>query len=130
MNYIKETFINPVNNYVFTPVNEYVVDPVITRPINKYLVNPIQKLVNPETPDIDTVQDTYTTFDSFQSDESVSLLNNEEVNETTYLEHLRYRMYCSGLSLKASFYFFINGWFPNTLKDEGYNTLEYLKKND
>ena len=144
MNYIRlakdkvnDYVVTPVNDYMVTPVNDYVVKPVITRPINNYVVNPIQNLVmskhSDEEDDDIFVRETYTTFDSLKSDENSSLLtNNSEIenSESTYLEHLKHRMYCSSLSLKASFYFFINGLFPNTLKEEGYNVIEHLKKND
>jgi len=127
--------VTPVNNYVVTPVNDYVVNPVITQPINNYVVNPIHNLVRPKQYDDEDdiyVRETYTTFDSFKSEESSLLTNNSESvqQDISYLEHLKDRMYCSGVSLKASFYFFINAFFPNTLKEEGYQTLEYLKKND
>lgn len=138
MNYIRlakdkvnDYVVTPVNNYMVTPVNDYVVRPVITQPINNYVVNPIQNLVRPkDSEENDFVRETYTTFDSFKADEDSSLLTQNSEVELTYLEHLRDRMYCSGVSFKASLYFFINALFPNTLKEEGYNVLEYLKKND
>jgi hypothetical protein len=146
MNYIRlakdkvnDYVVTPVNNYVVTPVNDYVVNPVITQPINNYVVNPIHNLVRPKQcgdgdSDCDSifVRETYTTFDSFKSEETSLLTNHSENDKVdiSYLEHLKDRMYCSGVSLKASFYFFINALFPNTLKEEGYQTLEYLKKND
>lgn len=130
---VNDYVITPVNDYMVTPVNDYVVRPVITQPINNYVVTPIQNLVRSKEPDEDFVQETYTTFDYFKQDENSSLLtkNSEaDIIEPNYLEHLRDRMYCSGVSFKASLYFFINALFPNTLKEEGYNVLEYLKKND
>lgn len=131
--------VNPVNHYVVIPVNDYVVTPVITTPINNFVVNPIHNFVRSKRDDNDNDDDTdifvrerYTTFDSFKTEEASVLSNNSEIenSEPSYLEHLRARMYCSSLSLKASVYFFINGLFPNTLKEEGYNVLEYLKKTD
>jgi hypothetical protein len=132
---VNDYVVTPVNDYVVTPVNDYVVNPVITQPINNYVVSPIQNLVRPKQYEEDDdiyVRETYTTFGSFKSEES-SLLTNKSENdiiEISYIEHLKDRMYCSGISLKASLYFFINAIFPNTLKDDGYNALEYLKKND
>lgn len=138
MNYIRlardkivDNVMTPVNDYVVTPVNDYVVNPVITQPINNYVVTPIQNLVKPKEEEEPVfVRETYTTFDEFQSDENSSLLTKNSELELSYLDHLKDRMYCSSLSLKASFYFFINALFPNTLKEEGYNILEHLKKND
>lgn len=141
MNYIRlakdkivDNIVTPVNDYMVTPVNDYVVKPVITTPINNYVVTPIQNLVTPKELDKPEeqvfVRETYTTFDELHSDENSSLLTQNSEVDLSYLDHLKDRMYCSSLSLKASFYFFINGLFPNTLKEEGYNILEHLKKND
>ena len=129
-----DNIVTPVNDYMVTPVNDYVVKPVITTPINNYVVTPIQNLVTPKELDKPEeqvfVRETYTTFDELHSDENSSLLTQNSEVDLSYLDHLKDRMYCSSLSLKASFYFFINGLFPNTLKEEGYNILEHLKKND
>lgn len=139
MNPVNEYVVKPVNNYIVTPVNDYIVEPVITKPITNYVVNPIHTLVHGKehTYDfIDDSQDTYTTFDSLPSytnkpDECLSE-ELEEKENISYVEHLKEKMYYSSLSFKASIYFFINAWLPNTLKDKGEHVLEteILKKND
>lgn len=142
MNPVNEYVVKPVNNYIVEPVNNYIVEPVITKPITNYVVNPIHTLVHGKDEYaydfIDTSPERYTTFDSFNShntntgkDED-SLIEESEYEETSYLDHLKEKMYYSSLSLKASVYFFINAWLPNTLKDKGEHLLEreILKKND
>jgi hypothetical protein len=118
-----------VKERVVDPVNDYVVAPVITNPINNYIINPIQNLVKREE-EISKTLDvaTYTTFDSYPpSTESMPLLDNKEVS---YFDNVKEKMYYSGLTFKASFYFFVNAWLPNIFKEEGHVVLENLKKND
>lgn len=146
MNYLlmfKDKVVNSVNDYVVTPVNDYLVTPIITNPINNYIVNPIQHLVRRDVytyidSDLDTLDtldildtldaNTYTTFTSYPASiSSTPLLDKPEL---TYFENIQEKMYYSGVTLKASMFFFVNAWFPNTFKDKGHNVLENLKKND
>ena len=118
-----------VKEKLVDPVHEYVIAPVITNPINNYIVNPIQSLVKKEEEITDTVDASiYTTFDAYPpSTESMPLLDNKELS---YFENVNDKMYYSGLTFKASLYFFVNAWFPQSFKDEGHLILENLKKND
>lgn len=118
-----------VKEKLVDPVNDYVIAPVITNPINNYIVNPIQSLVKKEEEITDTVDASiYTTFDAYPPlTESMPLLDNKELS---YFENVKEKMYYSGLTFKASLYFFVNAWFPQSFKDEGHLILENLKKND
>lgn len=122
---------------IVDPVNDYVIAPVITNPINNYVVNPIQNLVRKkeEQEDEDEDEDIFVKEHEFEpyppyppSTLSTPLLENKE--ECTYFDNVKEKLYYSGVSFKASFYFFVNAWFPNYLKDEAYTILENLKKND
>jgi hypothetical protein len=131
---VNDYVVTPVNDYVVTPVNDYVVTPVIRNPINNYIVSPIQNLVKRDKYThmdtyIDLDLDTYTTFTSYPASISSSPLLDKQL-EVTYFENIQEKMYYSGLTFKASIFFFINALLPNTLKNEGHTVLENLKKND
>ena len=127
---VNDYVVSPVNDYVVSPVNEYVVTPVITNPINNYIVNPIQNLVKRDKytcidSDSDSVDiNTYTTFVSYPASISSSPLLDKP--ELTYFENIQEKMYYSSLTFKASMYFFVNAWFPNTFKDEGHIVLNKI----
>jgi hypothetical protein len=115
------------------PVNNYLVGPIITTPINNYIVNPIQNLVRKDEVSDTSDASTYTTHDSyipFDSYPSSISSYTPLLEELTYADNIKQKMYYSGLTLKASMYFFVNAWFPNTFKHEGHEILENLKKND
>jgi hypothetical protein len=118
-----------VKEKLVDPVNDYVIAPVITNPLNNYIVHPIQNLVRRESDTSDTVDaSTYTTFDLYPA--SISSRPLLDKPDLTYFENIQEKMYYSGVTFKASMYFFVNAWFPNTFKDEGHVVLENLKKND
>ena len=72
---------------------------------------------------------TYTTFTSYPASISSGPLLDKPL-DLTYFENIQEKMYYSGLTFKASMFFFVNAWLPNIFKDKGHIVLEHLKKND
>ena len=66
------------------------------------------------------------TLECIPEEKPEKYISHLEKNNQTYFEHFKDSMSYSGQAFKASFYFFIHGFVPETFQSNGSDTIFYL----